>query len=111
MLDEELLTGKQFIPGVTLPTGSVQPQFRSVLRKVIDCSPLIAGANVFPHGIVFDGNFTLIDLWISATKSTVVRSAQIITGNSVTMDSTNINITSPGAFDRAFAFVEYLQEL
>lgn len=109
LLDEELLSGKQFIPGINL-TGTNQ-QFRTVLRKVIDVSPLVAGVNPpFLHGIVFDVNFTLIDLWVSGTDS-VAFTARRITGNDVIMNATQLLITSPQAFDRAFAFVEYIQEL
>jgi len=113
LLDEELLSGKQFIPTVAMSgsNSSNSQQFRSVLRKVIDCSPLIAGANIFPHGITFDINFTLIDLWVSATNSTTFIAITMSDPTNVTMDATNINITSPGAFDRAFAFVEYTQEI
>jgi len=108
-LDEELLSGKQFIPSAVNPTGEMQ-QVRSVLRKVIDVSPLVAGANVFVHDIVVDANFTLTDMWVAATNSTTPI-AQLITDSNVTIDAININITSPGAFDRAFCTVEYLQEI
>jgi hypothetical protein len=110
-LDEELLSGKQFIPSnaQALIQGT-SPLARTVLRKVVDCSPLVAGANPFSHDIVFDSNFTLIDLWVAATNSgTLV--AQVITDSNVTLDSADINITSPGAFDRAFCFIEYCQEV
>lgn len=108
-LDEELLSGKAFIPGVST-TGS-PPQFRQVLRKVVDVSPLIAGANApFLHGILFDARFTLIDLWVCGTNS-VTLTARRITGNDVVMNATQLLITSPQAFDRAFAFLEYIQEL
>ena len=107
-LDEELISGKQFIPSPSGTTGTSQ-QYRTIFRKVVDCSPLIAGANVFPHGITFDVNFTLIHIYCSATNSTTFN-ALTITGNNVTMDATNINITSPGAFDRAFTVIEYIQE-
>ncbi len=111
LLDEELLSGKAFIPGVTIP-GNNPSNFRSVLRKVIDCSPLIAGVNPpIAHGITFDNNFTLIDLWVSATNSATLQAITMSDPQNVTMDATDINITSPGAFDRAFAFVEYIQEL
>ncbi len=108
-LDEELLSGKQFFPSGVL-TGTNQ-QFRTILRKVVDVSPLVAGVNPGDnHGIVFDSNFTLIDLWVSGTNSTTLTSRRI-TGNDVIMNSTQIVITSPQAFDRAFAFIEYIQEL
>jgi hypothetical protein len=109
LLDEELLSGQSFIPGTTAP-GNNPGIFRSVLRKVIDVSPLVIGANVFPHGIVFDANFTLIDLWVSGTESAGF-TARVISGNDVVMDATNLNITSPQAFNRAYAFIEYTQEL
>lgn len=111
-LDEELLSGKQFIPtqGMSGPNSSNSQQFRTVLRKVINCSPLVAGANNFAHGINFDANFTLINLWVSATNSTTLQAITMVYSE-VNMDVLNINITSPGAFDRAFAFVEYTQEI
>lgn len=109
LLDEELLSGQSFIPGANLSASN--QQFRQVLRKVIDVSPLVAGANAgVPHGIVFDTNFTLIDLWVAGTNSGTL-TALDISGNDVLMDATNIVITSPQAFDRAFAFIEYIQEL
>lgn len=111
-LDEELLSGKQFIPSVSMSgtDSSNSQQFRTILRKVIDVGPLTVGANSFAHGITVDSNFTLIDMWVSATRS-ATPIAQIITGNDVTLDATNVNITSPGAFNRAYCFIEYIQEL
>lgn len=107
-LDEELLSGKQFIPSATGITGSNQ-QFRTILRKVIDVNPLIVGPNTFAHGITFDANFTLISMWVATTNSTIF-TARIITGNDVVMGAVNIVITSPQAFDRAFCIIEYCQE-
>jgi len=111
LLDEELLSGQAFIPGVTAP-GNNPGVFRQVLRKVIDVSPIVNGVNTYAHGIVFDANFTLIDLWVSATDS-VNLEAQVITGDSVKMNSTNLVITSTyaGTYNRAYAFIEYTQEL
>ncbi len=110
-LDEELLSGKQFIPSNTqaLIAGTA-PQARTVLRIVVNCSPLVAGANTFAHGIIFDANFTLIDLWVAATNSMTLV-AQVITDSNVTLNATFININSPGAFDRAYCVIEYIQEL
>lgn len=109
LLDEELLSGQSFIPGVTIP-GNNPGQFRQVLRKVIDTGALVVGTQMVAHGITFDDRFTLIDLWVAATNSGT-KMAQVITGNDVIMDATNLNITSTSAYDRSFAFVEYLQEL
>lgn len=117
LLQEQLLTGKQFIPIIVNPV-----QYREVFRKVIDCSPLVPGVNPpIPHNI--DGttgtdtttpgiqsNFTLIDLWVSATDS-VGFTGQTLVGPDVTYDQTNILINSPSAYDRAFAFIEYILEI
>jgi len=110
LLDEELLSGQAFIPGVNIP-GNNPSQFRQVLRKVVILGPLAAGANApVAHGVTFDANFTLIDLWVSGTNSGTL-TARVISGNDVIMDATNLTITSPQAFDRAYAFIEYIQEL
>lgn len=105
LLDEELLSGKAFIPGTTN-----NQEYRSVFRKVIDMGAIVVGANTVPHGINFDSNFTLIDLWVSGTDS-VAFSAGTYVAPDVEMDATNIVFTSPTAYDRAFAVCEYIQEL
>lgn len=108
-LEEELLSGKQFIPPSGI-SGSSE-QYRSIFRKVIDCSPLGAGANPgIPHGITFDANFTLIHIYVSGTNSTTLQ-ARTITGNDVVMDASDVVITSPAAFDRAYCIIEYIKEL
>jgi len=105
LLDDELLSGKQFIPG----TANNQ-EYRSVFRKVIDMGAIVIGANTKAHGITFDANFTLIDLWVSATNSGTLVAATYVAPE-VTMNATNINFTSPLAYDRCFAFAEYIEEL
>lgn len=105
LLDEELLSGKQLYPGTSSPDDQ---QFRSVLRKVVNFGPVTVGLNQRPHGIVYDGNFTLIDLWISATN---VSFSNTFSGAEVSIDPTNINFISPSNYDRCNAFVEYVQEL
>ena len=110
LLDEELLSGQAFIPGATVP-GNNPSIFRSVFRKVVDLGALAAGANAgVNHGITFDANFTLIDLWVAGTNSTTL-TAKDISGNDVLMNATQIVVTSPQAFDRAVCVIEYLQEL
>ncbi len=110
LLDEELLSGQAFIPGATIP-GNNPGVMRQVFRKVVDVSPLIVGVNPgVNHGITFDVNFTLIDLWVAGTNSSTF-TARDISGNDVLMNATQLVITSPQAFDRAFAFIEYTQEL
>jgi hypothetical protein len=110
-LDEELLSGNQFIPALPHPNNnSIPEQTRSILRKVVDVSPLAIGINTVAHGIVFDINFTLIDLWVVGTNSTTFTALRI-TGNNVVMNSINLLITSSQVFDRAFAVIEYIQEI
>ena len=94
---------------MTIP-GNNPSNFRQILRKVIDVSPLTVGVNTYAHGILFDVNFTLIDLWVCGTDS-IGFTALTINGNDVIMNATNLVITSPQAFDRAFAVINYIQEL
>ncbi len=119
-LDEQLLSGKQFIPGINL-TGTTE-QFRSVFRKVVDFGPLPnAGTKSVPHGIVFDANFTLIQLWAAATDpinlfAAPIPFASVTLANTVQiyMDAVNINITTSvnqSAYTRCFVFIEFIQEL
>lgn len=106
-LDEELISGKQLFPGVN--TANDQ-QFRTILRKVIDFGPVVIGVNSRPHGIVVDANFTLIDLWGSATDA-VAFTGNPINQPNITYDSVNINITVTKAYTRVLAFFEFTQEL
>jgi len=105
-LDQEILTGKSFVPGV-----NNNQQFRSILRTVVIVGAITAGLNTIAHGISVTNNFTLIDLWASATNSTTFRSVTFGNPDTIYMDQTNIYITSDGDYDRCNAFVEYLQEL
>jgi hypothetical protein len=113
-LDEELLSGKAFIPGINiaLDSGSSQ-QFRTILRKVIIVGPIsIAGnPNTTAHGITVNANFTLIQLWASATNSTTFRSVTFSNPDTIWMDATNIYIDSDNTYDRCYAYCEYIQEL
>ncbi len=112
-LDEELLSGKAFIPGTTnvLDSGTSQ-QYRQILRKVIVFPGLVIGANVQPHGIVVDANFSLIQLFGSATNATTLTGEPIPNGaDTITYNATNIIITVGAAYTRAFAVIEYIQEL
>lgn len=108
-LDTELLSGKAFIPGV-IPRGNRQAtQYRQILRQVYLTGPLVPGANLVAHGILFDANFTLIDMWCAATDLTT-HTAEIITDKNVVMDATNVTITSPQAFNFGTLIIEYLLE-
>lgn len=109
-LDEELLSGKQFIPPANVSGQS--DQYRSIFRKVIDCSPLVIGVNTFPHGITIDNNFTLMQLYAAATDNVALIGEPIPNGpDTISYDVNNIIITVASAWPRCFAVIEYIQEL
>lgn len=108
-LDQELLSGKQFIPGANLTGASTQ--YRSIFRKVVDCGPIVAGVNPpIPHGVTFDNRLTSIDSWVEATNSTTFQAVTLVSPE-LTINGGDIIINSPGNFDRCFFFWEYIQEL
>lgn len=104
-LDQELLSGKQFIGTDTTPQ-----QYRDVFRKVIPTGALIVGVNTIAHGVNFDARFTLIDLWVAGTDR-VGLLASVITDDNVTMDATNVVINSPRAYTVGYIFIEYTLEV
>lgn len=122
-LDQELLTGKGFIPGSNeILDGGTSQQFRTILRKVINTGTLPNNATTnTPHGITFDANFTLIDMWLSATDPTNFLSFSLSywdnTGLSqitLNMDATNVNIVTKAnysTYTRSYVIIEYIQEV
>lgn len=107
LLDEEYLSGEQFIPGANQPQD-----FRSVLKKVIDCGPLSIGANNFAHGITFDSNFTLLGLYASATNSSTLVAEPIPnSADTLSMNATNVIITVAAEWTRCVAVISYIQEI
>ncbi len=119
-LDEEVLSGKAFIPGSNL-SGTSQ-QFRQVLRKVIDFGPLPnTAAKPVPHGITFDSNFTLVQMYAAATDPVNLIALPIpyapagaVDGVTVYMDAINVVIVTASnrsAYTRCFVVIEYMQEL
>jgi hypothetical protein len=122
-LDQELLSGKAFIPGINIATdGGSSQQFRTVLRKVIDFGQLPnAGLKQVAHGITVDANFTLIQMFASATDPTNLisfpmpfDSAGSGTGVALFMDATYVNVITQSdrsTYIRCYVVIEYLQEL
>jgi hypothetical protein len=110
-IDQEVLTGKAFIPGLNnIADGGTSQTFRSVFRIVVSVGPLINGVNPpKPHGVVFDANLTSIDSWVEATNSTTFNAVTLVYPN-LQISGPNILITSPGVFDRAYLIWEYTQE-
>lgn len=122
-LDEELLSGKAFIPGSEANSNlSTSQVFRQVLRKVVDFGALpAAGAKAVPHGISVTPNFTLVQMYAAATDPVGLQAfpipatdpLNILNGVSLYMDAVNINISvgvNRSAFTRTFVTIEYLQE-
>ncbi len=112
-LDQELLSGKSFIPGINIATdGGSSQQFRTILRKVIIFPGLTIGVNTQPHGITVDANFSLIQLFGAGTNATALTGEPIPNGtDTISYTSTNIIITVAAAYTRAWAVIEYIQEL
>lgn len=112
-LDQELLSGKAFVPGVNIASdGGSSQQFRTVLRKVIVFPGLTIGVNTQPHEITVDANFSLIQLFAAATDAVGFIGEPIPNGvDTLSYDATNIIITVSSAYTRAWAVIEYIQEL
>lgn len=123
-LDEEVLTGKAFIPTEnTLSDGYTSQQFRQVLRKVIDFGELPnATTKQVEHGININENFTLVQFYGSATDPSTLVGLPIPYANptalnqsiSLDYDSTYV-IIGTGIdrtnYTRCYVVIEYLQEL
>lgn len=113
-LDQELLAGKQFIPGSESANDAGESNnFRTILRKVIVFPGLTAGVNTQPHGLQVDANFTLFQMWGSATKATAPYKGEPIPNgaDTISYDATNIIINVAAPYTRAIAVIEYMQEL
>ena len=112
-LDEELLSGKAFIPGANaLTNGATSQTFRQILRKVITFPGLSIGVNTQPHGVTVNANFSLISMFGGATNASALTGEPLPNGaDKITYDATNIYVTVAAAYTRAWVVMEYLQEL
>jgi hypothetical protein len=122
-LDQELLAGKFFIPGISIAEGGgSSQQFRTVLRKVINFGTLPnSGSKSVPHGIDFDTNFTLVFLGGYATNPTNLNaiplpfSSPTLNQNILLyIDSVNVNVITAlnyTNYTTCFVTIEYMQEL
>jgi hypothetical protein len=113
-LDQQIVTGKNFIPGIS---SANDQQFRTVFRKVIIFGAL-PDTNTKPmaHGITFDANFTLVDMWASATDPVGFTAITFAYGGTVVyldMDANNVNITTTSNmtnYTRCYVVIEYMLE-
>lgn len=104
-LDEEVLTGSQFIPNENTPQ-----QFRNIFRKVIDSGPLVMGVTkLIDHGIIFDDNFTQIICYTTGTDRINHISSSFMEPY-VEMLETQVSITSPANYDISYTIIDYLLE-
>lgn len=113
-IDQELLTGKAFIPGLNnIAEGGTSQSFRTILRKVIEYpSGLSVGANPMAHGIFIDANFSLIQMFGAATNAVALTGEPLPNGaDIITYNSTNVIVTVAAAYTRAWVVMEYIQEL
>lgn len=122
-LDQEVLTGKAFIPTeANITQGSGSSSYRTILRIVVNTGALPnAGTKSVPHNIVFDSNFSLIQIYLSATDPVNLKAfglmywANSVPGSIIlNMDATNVNITTTSnysSYTRSYVVIEYIQEL
>jgi hypothetical protein len=110
-LDQELLSGKAFIPGANIVSdGGSSQQFRTILRIVVDVGPITAGTINVPHNITNDANYEQVMLWACATNSTTLTSTTFGNSDTIRVIGPNIQIISDGTYDRCKAYLEYVQE-
>jgi len=125
-LNEEIITGQQFVPIFNTSTSS-NVNYREVFRKVIDFGVLPdSTTKSVAHGITTTENFTVVKLYATATDpaaSTLQSGIPIpyvnvstpTDGVQLEMDATNINITTTTSnfitYTRCFVVVEYMREV
>jgi hypothetical protein len=116
MLDREIVTGKNFIPGVNSPSNQT---FRTVFRKVVVFGALPNSTSTpVAHGITNDINFTLVDSWASATDPIALK--EITFGYqpecSVSLQTVGANViitttANYSNYTRCYVVLEYLLEV
>jgi len=120
-LDQELLTGGQFIPGANATPQQSPDQYRDILRKVIVFGALPnATTKSIAHGIAYDNRFSLINLWLAATDPIGLTSFSLqyysIAAGDIILSLTNTNVvvttaSDYSAYTRCWVFIEYVQQL
>lgn len=120
-LDQDLISGKQWIPG-TLLSGTPD-QYRTVFRKVVDTGQLPnSSSKDVPHGLDFGSNFTLVNIYGAATEPPPGSTAiplpfvDVTVSNNIQLyiDSVNVKIitsSNQSKYTRSYVVIEYLQEL
>jgi hypothetical protein len=108
-----MYTNTEVLAGQKFDSATQEP--RDAFRKTFLIKALPnAGVLNIPHGIKFDANFTLTDLYLSATDPVNFLAFSVKTLGSpvsISMDATNIIITTTGnytAYTKNVVVVEYL---
>ena len=122
-LDQEVLSGKAFIPGMNAASfGATSQIYRQVLRKVIIFGALPnATTKSVAHGITFDANFRLVFMGAYATDPVgltavpipYVDPSTLANGIELYIDATNVNIKTAANWTNytiCYVTIEYLQE-
>lgn len=121
-LDQEVVTGMQFIPGVNDSPSTVPSEYRDVLRMVVPLPPLPDSTSLppVPHNIAYDSNFSLINLWLAASDpvgltSFSVQYWSVAAGDiKISLDSENILVSTQSDYSNYtvnYAIIEYLQQV
>ena len=124
--DEEVITGKQFIPIYSTDKGA-NLNYRDVFRKVIDFGALPdSSTKNIAHGITTTQDYSLVGFYGTATQPGVstlesgisinyVNVAAPADGVQLDIDETNVSITTTTAnytiYTRCFITVEYIKLL
>lgn len=120
MLDVPQQTGKQFY--LDQNTTYSNTEFRTVFRTVVPFGALPnATEKSEPHGIDFNGNFSLVQMWLSATDPTDMLAftvsywAMSTPGDIIlNMDVDNVNVTTKSNYSNytiSYICIEYLLEV
>lgn len=114
------ITGQQFFPLFTTASSS-SINYRSVLRKVIDCGSLPnSTTKSVAHGLNFTANDTVTRIYGAATNPNtswipLPYSSSILANNiELNVDSSNVNIITGSnrtAYTRTFVVIEYITEI
>lgn len=119
--EELTITGKQWIP-LFSNVSTQSANYRPVFRMTVDTGALAnAGTTSTAHGITFTSNDSATMIYGAATDPAGLNylplpfaSPTLANNISVTIDSTNVNITTGSnrtAFTRSFVVVEFIRQV
>lgn len=96
---EEFITCKKYFPNPTLlPTDPNFTEMRSSLRLMIDFGALPNTATKsVAHGIAVSNQYTWVGIKATATNTTALTGIPV-PNSWITIDATNVNITTPGDY-------------